>query len=94
MYINAAVTAPRATNRPRLGSSNARNLQYIDGGQVYAFMLGGRPANTASAVDQFTESAGVSAVGPLYTLPGTTNKSIYDWTKYNVTLGNNQRRYL
>ena len=67
-----------------LGSSNARNLQYVDGGQIYGYMLGGRPANTASAVDQFTQSAGVSAAGPLFTLPGTTDKSIYDWTKYNI----------
>ena len=47
-------------------------------------MRGGQPNNTASAIDQFTESAGVSAAGPLYTLPGTTNKAIYDWTKYNI----------
>ncbi len=67
-----------------LGSSNARNVQYIDDGQIYAFMRGGQPNNTASAIDQFTESAGTSATGPLYTLPGTTDKSIYDWTKINI----------
>jgi hypothetical protein len=89
--INGVVQAPITTmtgNVPNgialLGSSNARNVQYIDGGQIYAFMRGGQPNNTASAIDQFTESAGVSAAGPLYTLPGTTDRSIYDWTKYNI----------
>ncbi len=67
-----------------LGSSNARNVQYIDDGQIYGFMRGGQPNNTASAIDQFTQSAGVNSAGPLYTLPGTTNKAIYDYTKINI----------
>ena len=76
-----------------LGSSNARDVQYVDGGQVYAFMRGGQPNNTPSAIDQFTQSAGVSAAGPLYTLPGTTDRSIYDWTKININAPNRQIQY-
>jgi hypothetical protein len=73
-----------------LGSSNARNIQLIDDGKVYAFMRGGQPNNNAAAVDQFTQSAGVNAAGPLYTLPGTTDRSIYDWTSINIGAQNYQ----
>jgi TonB-dependent Receptor Plug Domain len=71
-----------------LGSSNVRNLQFIDDGKINYITPGGRPSNTASAVDQFTESSGVAAAGPLYTLPGITNKSLYDWTKINLLSAN------
>ena len=98
--INGVVQAPITTmtnNVPNgialLGSSNARDVQYIDGGQVYAFMRGGQPNNTPAAIDQFTQSAGVSAAGPLYVLPGTTDRSIYDWTKINVAAPNRQIQY-
>lgn len=73
-----------------LGSSNARDVQYIDDGQIYFFMRGGQPNNTPSAVDQFTQSAGVSAAGPLYTLPGTTDRAIYDYTSVNISAPNRE----
>ncbi len=73
-----------------LGSSNARNVQYIDDGQIYAFMRGGQPSNNAAAIDQFAQSAGLSAAGPLFTLPGTTDRSIYDWTRINLAAPNRQ----
>ncbi|HVS52024.1 MAG TPA: TonB-dependent receptor plug domain-containing protein [Opitutaceae bacterium] len=70
-----------------LGSSNARILQYIDDGQI-AFMM--RGANTANAtlgqttMQQFLQSSNASLAGPLYKIPGTTDKSIYDWTSVNM----------
>jgi len=66
-----------------LGSSNARNLQYVDGGQITGFMLGGRPANT---LRPWTSSPRVPRHGcgaALYA-SGDDDKSTYDWTKYNV----------
>jgi hypothetical protein len=73
-----------------LGSSNARNLQYIGGGDILFMMKGGNPTNTATAPQQFTQSAGDNAAGPLYTLAGTTDKSIYDWTRINIAAPNYQ----
>ncbi len=92
--VQQAVITTMTNNVPNgislLGSSNARNLQYIDDGKIFYYMRGGQPNNNAPAIDQFTQSAGVSAAGPLYTLPGTTDRSIYDWTKYNVGAQNYQ----
>jgi len=53
------------------------NLQYVDGGQITGFMLAADRQH-ASALDQFTRVAGVTAAGRFFTLPGTTDKSTYD----------------
>ncbi|MSU49135.1 MAG: hypothetical protein EXS37_08645 [Opitutus sp.] len=88
--ITTGVTGNLPSGLTLLGSSNARNLQYIDGGDILYMMKGGNPVNTATAAQQFTESAGDNAAGPLYTLSGTTDKSIYDWTKINIAAPNYQ----
>jgi outer membrane receptor protein involved in Fe transport len=70
-----------------IGSSNARILQYIDDGKIQFLMRGANVANAAlgtSTLQQFVTSSNISLAGPLYKIPGTTNKSIYDWTDINM----------
>jgi hypothetical protein len=70
------------------GSSNARNLMGIDGGQVQYFMRGGNPGNNAGTPFQFTQATQPTDPRPLWKLAGTTDKSIYDWTELNLAAPN------
>lgn len=67
-----------------LGSSNVRNLQFIDDGNINYIMAGGRPANTASAVNQFTQSSADAVGGPLFKAVRSNSKAVYDWTGVNL----------
>lgn len=78
-----------------LGSSNARILQYIDNGTINTMMRGANTANAAlgtSTLQQFVQSSNVQVDGPLYKIAGTTDKSIYDWTEYNMAASGYQRQ--
>ncbi len=70
------------------GSSNARNLMGIDGGQVLYFMRGGNPNNNAGTPFQLTQATQPADPRPLWKLPGMTDKSIYDWTELNLAAPN------
>jgi outer membrane receptor protein involved in Fe transport len=71
-----------------LGSSNARNVQFVDDGTIYFLMRGGQPNNTPAAIMQFTQSSAVPENRPLYKIPGVTDKSIYDYTDINIQAPN------
>ena len=79
--VNA--TATRPTGIVTLGSSGVRVLQYIDDGKIN-YMMNGNNGN----LQQFTKSTDVSAAGPLFKVPGTTDQAIYDWTKINLAAPN------
>lgn len=71
-----------------LGSSNVRNLQFIDAGQIQVFMRGGNPSNNATTPFQLTQSSALIESRPLWKVPGTTDRSIYDWTDVNLAAPN------
>eukprot|EP01035_Chromulina_nebulosa_P046315 gene46315-62732_t len=71
-----------------LGSSNVRNLQFIDAGQIQIFMRGGNPGNNATTPFQLTQSSNFIETRPLWKIPGTTDKSLYDWTEVNLAAPN------
>lgn len=70
------------------GSSNVRNLQFIDAGQIQIFMRGGNPSNNATTPFQLTQSANFIETRPLWKVPATTDRSIYDWTDVNLAAPN------
>ncbi len=70
------------------GSSNVRNLMGIDGGQIQYFMRGGNPSNNAGTPFQLTQAQQPSDSRPLWKLPATTDRSLYDWTSVNLAAPN------
>jgi hypothetical protein len=93
--VNGVRQAPSAnfnTNRPAgivgLGSANVRVLQFIDGGRIHYMMRGGLPSNNTGAIQQFSRSGDIAPAGALFKVPGTTDKSIYDWTEINLAAPN------
>jgi outer membrane receptor protein involved in Fe transport len=70
------------------GSSNVRNLQFIDQGQVQIFMRGGNPSNNATTPFQLTQSANFTETRPLWKTPATTDRSLYDWSEVNLAAPN------
>jgi outer membrane receptor protein involved in Fe transport len=70
------------------GSSNVRNLEFIDGGQIQIFMRGGNPSNNATTPFQLTQSSALIETRPLWKTVATTDKSIYDWTDINLAAPN------
>lgn len=86
--VKQAPTVDVNTNRPAgittLGSSGVRILQFIDDGKIN-YMMAGNNGN----IQQFTRSADQSTTGgPLAKIPGTTDKSIYDYTEINLAAPN------
>lgn len=81
--VNAAVGANRPAGIVTLGSSGVRNLQYIDDGKIN-FIMAGNNGN----LQQFTKSADISVQAGLYKIPGSTDKSIYDYTEINLAAPN------
>jgi hypothetical protein len=71
-----------------LGSSNVRLAEYIDGGQIQLLMRAGNPSNNSTTPFQMTQSAGSGEARPLWKIPATTNKAIYDWTDINLAAPN------
>ncbi len=70
------------------GSSNVRNLEFIDAGQIQIFMRGGNPSNNATTPFQLTQSSNFIETRPLWKIPATTDRSIYDWTDVNLAAPN------
>lgn len=70
------------------GSSNARNISGIDGGQVLYFMRGGNPNNNANTPFQLSQATQPGDARPLWKLAGMTDKSLYDWTELNLAAPN------
>lgn len=86
--VKQAPTVDVNTNRPAgittLGSSGVRILQFIDDGKIN-YMMAGNNGN----IQQFTRSTDQSITGgPLSKIPGTTDKSIYDYTEFNLAAPN------
>jgi hypothetical protein len=75
-----------------IGSSNARDIQGIDNGDIAYIIRGALPTNATigtSANTQFTESSAEAVVGgSLFHAFGVTDKSIYDYTKINTAASN------
>lgn len=73
---------------------------YIDNGQVQLYTINRMPASTATATgpqniagtgrlfQNTTRYLRNTAQYPLYTTPGITDKSLYDWTEYNILAPN------
>ncbi len=70
------------------GSSNVRNLEFIDAGQIQIFMRGGNPSNNATTPFQLTQSANFIETRPLWKIPATTDRAIYDWSDVNLAAPN------
>jgi hypothetical protein len=91
---SAPVTAlPSGIGLSGLGSSNARILQFIDDGNIQYLMRGSAPTNatlrTNSGLQQFTQSSSDPVQsGGLFKIPGTTDKSIYNWEEVNLAAPN------
>jgi outer membrane receptor protein involved in Fe transport len=71
-----------------IGGSNVRIQQYIDGDTIAYMQRGLAPTNTivgTNAQTQVVQSSGINvAGGPLYKVPGSTNKAFYDWEEINL----------
>lgn len=71
-----------------LGSSNVRLGEYIDGGQIQLLERGGNPSNNSTTPSQYVVSNSFAEARPLWRIPATTDKSLYDYTKINLAAPN------
>lgn len=69
------------------GFGNTRILQFIDGDRIQLITKAANPANPTlglTATQRMLSPTGDSLSGPLYKIPGTNDKSFYDWTDINL----------
>lgn len=84
--VTTLATVPNGIGK--FGSSNVRNLQFIDGGVVQFMVKGGNPSNNANTPQQLLQSSLPAEARPLWKIPGSTDKSLYDWTEINLAAPN------
>ena len=105
--VTAANDALLPAGLAAIGSANVRVQAFIDGGAYALLMPGVNPALTVNGVALTNANQRVVFSGtniqrggggifggvptPLFNMPETTDKSIYDWTKYNLAAPNYNR---
>ena len=72
----------------KFGSSNVRNFEFIDDGQVQYLAKAGNPSNNSNTPQQLLQSALPAESRPLWKIPGTTNSDVYDWRRINLAAPN------
>jgi hypothetical protein len=84
--VTTLATVPNGIGK--FGSANVRNFEFIDAGRVQFLMKAGNPSNNANTPQQMLQSSLPAEARPLWKIPGTTDKSIYDWTDINLAAPN------